>query len=72
MSRAYVIRCSPVHGRRNGDVAWRFSVQSAEPDAPRHAFHELVEVVSFIESELEQGLPPMVLPAGRSSDDSKT
>ena len=51
--RSFVLRCLPVRG--TGDrLAWRFSLQEAAPEARRHAFNGIAELLAFLSAELEQ------------------
>lgn len=51
LQRSFVLRCLPVRGVTEGEVAWRFSLQEAEPGAERHAFNSLEELLAFLRSE---------------------
>lgn len=52
--RSFVLRCLPVRGGSKEEFAWRFSIQEAAPDAPRHAFTDIAELLAFLSAELER------------------
>ena len=55
--RSYVLRCLPVRAAAGGELVWRFSIQEAAPEARRHAFNTLHELVAFLSAEL-RWMPP--------------
>jgi len=55
--RAYVLRCLPVRAGPGCPLTWRFSLQAADADAPRHAFSRFEDLAAFLQAELASERP---------------
>jgi hypothetical protein len=66
--RSYVLRCLPVRTGEGDEVTWRLSIQEAAPDAPKHAFSSLAELVTFLSADLEQARSEAHLTGGMTVD----